>query len=145
MEYGNQIVNLADTGFGYSQMLPIITDLWIIINKIDKENYPKAILIEQPELHLHPALQAKLTDAIVKLSNMHKDKIQFIIETHSETIINRLGNLIYKNKIDNENINIVLFNKDINDENTRIEISRFDKKGYLDNWPIGFFSASKIR
>ena len=126
-------------------MLPIITELWLIVNKkIEKtKKVPVVFAIEQPELHLHPELQARLIDVIAKIAKNKKDKIQFILETHSETMINRLGNLIYKNKISENNINIVIFEK--KEEDTKVEISKFNKDGYLENWPIGFFSVDDIK
>ncbi len=140
-------VNLSDSGFGYSQILPIITQLWYITHKkIDgffryKRIIPITILIEQPELHLHPALQAKLVDVMVKVikSSYNSRYINFIIETHSETIINRLGNLIYWEKIEKDDVAIFMFNREIEKQNTNIELSNFDDNGYLNDWPIGFF------
>ena len=55
--------------------------------------------IEQPELHLHPALQAKLIDVFSQLASKENGgKIKFVLETHSEAMINRLGYLINKKK-----------------------------------------------
>jgi predicted ATPase len=102
---------------------------------------PKIIAIEQPELHLHPALQAKLVDIIAKIAS--EKKICFIIETHSETMINRLGYLIDKKKINNEDIDISVFDKEFGDSETHVSTSGFDKDGYLENWPIGFFEPEE--
>ena len=155
---------MSDTGFGYSQILPIITQLWYITMK-KKELFisnvglrgirsfnnlipiPITITIEQPELHLHPSLQAKLVDVIVKVlksTNKNEEKINFVIETHSETIINRLGNLIYKEKIENEEVAIFIFDKDSRNNDTSIECGKFDEEGYLENWPIGFFEPEEV-
>jgi len=146
----NNTVNLSDSGFGYSQILPIITQLWYItLTNIKKElinNTPITITIEQPELHLHPALQAKLIDVIVNVmkSLEGKKNVNFVIETHSKTIIDRLGNLIYKKKIEKNDIAIFIFNKDTENLNTEIECASFDAKGYLENWPIGFFEPEEV-
>lgn len=156
-------INLSDTGFGYSQILPIITQLWYItmkkqelfisnvglrgIRSFNNILIPITITIEQPELHLHPSLQAKLVDVIVKvLKNTKKEKkeINFVIETHSETIINRLGNLIYKEKIKNEEVAIFIFDKDSGKNDTSIDFGKFDEEGYLENWPIGFFEPEEV-
>lgn len=143
-----QSVNLSDTGFGYSQILPIVTQLWYITLKANRMSYyryklPITIAIEQPELHLHPYLQAKLVDVIVKVMN-EKKNIQFIIETHSETIINRLGTLIYKNKIDSSQIGINIFDKELGEDNTTIRFGKYDEEGYLEDWPIGFFEPGEV-
>ena len=107
---------------------------------------PITITIEQPELHLHPALQAKLIDVIVKVmkSLEGRKNVNFVIETHSKTIIDRLGTLIYKKKIEKNDIAIFIFNKDTENLNTKIECASFDEKGYLENWPIGFFEPEEV-
>lgn len=131
--------NLSDTGFGYSQILPIVTQLWFIANNSKKKwvsRYPTTIIIEQPELHLHPKLQSKLISAICSLSNRN---FRFIIETHSETIINKIGDLIYNKKIGNEDVNIQIFSKRNEKMETIVEPASYDNEGFLENWPIGFF------
>ena len=132
--------NLSDTGFGYSQILPIVTQLWFISNhqKVQPRflKIPKTIIIEQPELHLHPKLQSKLISAI---SSLAAPDCRFIIETHSETIINKIGDLIYKGKINNEDVNLKIFSKRNHELETIVESSTYDAEGFLENWPIGFF------
>lgn len=74
-------VNLRDIGFGFSQVLPVI------VQTISSQK--KTLLIEQPELHLHPALQAELGDLFINAA-LGEQKNAFIIETHSEHLILRL-------------------------------------------------------
>lgn len=73
--------NLRDVGFGFSQVLPII-----IQSMLSKNN---TLLIEQPELHLHPKLQAELGDLFIN-SALGDQKNKFLIETHSEHLILRI-------------------------------------------------------
>ncbi len=73
--------SFRDVGFGFSQVLPVIVQ-----STLSKE---KTILIEQPEIHLHPALQAELGDLFIK-SALGEQKNCFIIETHSEHLLLRL-------------------------------------------------------
>ena len=73
-------VSLADVGYGISQVLPIVLESILRQNTI--------IAIEQPELHLHPKLQANLADLFIKSAEICNNN--FILETHSEHIILRL-------------------------------------------------------
>lgn len=140
-------LNLTDTGFGFSQILPIILLLWRTEN-IGKKRHPDNnfsthhnIVIEQPELHLHPALQAKLTDALVNCIFRAKNKIKLsiIIETHSETIINRIGTLIYKKRIQGKDINILIFGNSENSSKNCLKSATYDEEGIINEWPLGFF------
>ena len=71
---------------------------------------------------------------------MKKDEdVRFIIETHSETIINKIGSLIHSSKLEKEKVNVVLFNAKEEGLQNYVEQASFDEKGYLNNWPIGFF------
>ena len=133
--------------------MPIITQIWYITTKENRHPFflydkiPVTIAIEQPELHLHPALQAKLVDAMVKIIEEGEKKrknINFIIETHSKTMIERFGNLIYKQKVKNDKIAVFIFNKDSGDKDTKVEVGKFDEEGYLLDWPIGFFDPEEV-
>jgi predicted ATPase len=146
VEFKNgEVVNVSDLGFGFSQVLPILVQLWSIIN-IKKHTLRKSIpyifAIEQPELHLHPAMQAQLADILIKVSNTAKERLidlRLLIETHSETIINRLGIHIYNKTYDENNISILVFNKRYNDKYSSITFANYTQDGYLENWPYGFF------
>lgn len=73
--------SIRDVGFGVSQVLPIIVQSLLSRNK--------TLLIEQPEIHLHPALQAELGDLFIQ-SALGEQKNTFILETHSEHLILRI-------------------------------------------------------
>ena len=73
-------VSLADVGYGIGQVLPIILTSMLTRNTI--------ITIEQPELHLHPKLQANLADLFIRSASTLNNN--FILETHSEHIILRM-------------------------------------------------------
>ena len=143
----NNMINLADSGFGYSQILPLVFDLWFISNKKLKSRFPQkntcyTIIIEQPELHLHPAFQKNVIDLFASIINETKKNglnTKIIFETHSETMINRIGELIYEKKlIEKNDVNIIAFEK-IKDITT-IKQMAFDDLGLIANWPMGFFS-----
>jgi predicted ATPase len=146
--------NLADLGFGYSQVLPIITKLWFAftssifnlnnrsINLLDNKIKVVTILIEQPELHLHPAMQAQLADAFIIAIEKAKEKgiqLKLIIETHSAVIINRIGRRIIEKKVASENVNVTLFDINAKTKRSIINTTTFNENGVLLNWPLGFF------
>lgn len=144
-------INLADTGFGFSQVLPILTQLWWLGKKSNRLNYrsfiPLVFAIEQPELHLHPKLQAFLADSFITAVKSAKElgiDLRLIIETHSETIINRFGHQIANKNLDRDDINVVLFERKELDNSVSIRVSYYNEEGFLINWPLGFFEPEMI-
>jgi predicted ATPase len=144
--------NLADMGFGFSQMLPILVQLWLITqfkrySRIKEKMPAITFAIEQPELHLHPRLQAKLADTFVDVMKFCSESnidLRLVIETHSETIVNRIGLLIAKEKIPYQKVNVVLFEKTEPNEPTLIRCCNYSQDGFLTHWPIGFLSPEGI-
>lgn len=150
IQKGNETINLTDTGFGFSQILPILLQVWSqIFNKdarrISWRQYGLIFLIEQPELHLHPAMQATLIDIFIKAINLGRRKginIKFILETHSETIVNRVGRHIIEENYKQNDAKIFIFN---NQEN-KVELQEtfYNSDGDIEKWPLGFFGAEDI-
>lgn len=145
-------INLADTGFGFSQVLPILTQLWWLGRRESRKgkfssSYPVIFAIEQPELHLHPKLQSFLADffiASVKAAKESGLNLKLIIETHSETLINRTGHRIANNECNADDINVVIFDKKNLNDSISIKTANYDAEGFLNNWPLGFFEPSII-
>lgn len=142
----NTEYNISDMGFGYSQVLPILTAIWMETER-KKVNKDKKIIfiIEQPELHLHPAYQHMLAKIFAKVIAKAKEtaiNIKIIFETHSQNMIESLGECIEDTSINiqPEDISIIIFDKE-NGNATNTSISTFDADGILNNWPIGFFSG----
>lgn len=148
---GGDPVNMSDTGFGYSQILPIITQLWDLSTnsrptQSRREKVPLVIAIEQPELHLHPALQAKLAKALLSSIQLAKENgyhLQLIIETHSETIVNYFGMAIANGALQKQDVSVVLFDKNLQTKHTQVQSSSYDQDGFLLDWPIGFFAPKE--
>lgn len=92
--------SLADVGFGISQLLPIIVaDLQLSSNS--------TLLVAQPEIHLHPSVQATLGDYLVRRVN--ETNKRYILETHSEYLLNRLRLAIVKGEIEPSDIAVYYF------------------------------------
>ncbi|GAF66060.1 hypothetical protein BTS2_2960 [Bacillus sp. TS-2] len=142
--------NIMDVGYGISQVLPILTQLYYE-NSTDDElmrnvyrisGKKKNFVIEQPELHLHPAAQAALADLFVEKATNKGNTI--FIETHSEHLIRKLQILIAdKNvKINSDDIAIYYVDKSIGGDSFIKEIKLNEKGQFLDEWPTGFFDKS---
>lgn len=135
----NEKINLADLGVGYSQLLPVILQLWNSAYNQSKKS-TQCLVVEQPELHLHPAYQAKIADITAEIiGDLERRKINqnFIFETHSPHLISRFGELIEDKKISKDSIQILIFDNDMHE--TKISKATFNEKGILQNWPFGFF------
>ena len=141
IDENNITYNISDMGFGYSQLLPIIMSLWLETKKIThRRNNELFFVIEQPELHLHPAYQTQLAKLFANIiAKTQELNIKIIVETHSQHFINALGECVEKGKISKDDLSIIIFNK--KNTETDIQTAYFDEEGILENWPIGFFSG----
>lgn len=143
--------NIADMGFGISQVLPIAAQLWSSSQSTNRTAAASFIVIEQPELHLHPEYQARLGDVFAGFARTNSSRIgtdqslgihgtKLVVETHSQHLVNRLGALIENKVINPEDVSVVLFEPDDKRPGTtKCRISHFDSDGALTNWPYGFF------
>lgn len=132
--------NIADMGFGISQVLPIAAQLWMVNRS--RASRASAVVIEQPELHLHPEYQARLADVFAASVSQGRNRnpVSLVIETHSQHIVNRLGELVESKKLAPEDISILLFEpSDDRKKSVKISVADFDSEGVLQNWPFGFF------
>lgn len=122
--------SLSDVGFGISQFLPIIVaDLQL--------GYNSTLFIAQPEIHLHPKIQAQFGDYIV--NRITKDSKRYFIETHSEYLINRIRLAIAKKTIQEDDVKAYYI------ENNGIKAKYYDlkflKNGEIKNAPKSFFDT----
>jgi hypothetical protein len=131
-------VSHRDVGIGVSQVLPVLVSAYASSEKI--------IAIEQPEIHLHPSLQAELGDVFIE-SALGESKNKFIIETHSEHLILRLLKRIRQTtrrqnngmpKIYPDDIALLYING--TPKGSTVQDLRVDERGRLiDQCPGGFF------
>ncbi|HMT55026.1 MAG TPA: DUF3696 domain-containing protein [Saprospiraceae bacterium] len=121
-------VDICDVGFGVSQILPIIALCYFA-------PYGSMIIIEQPEIHLHPKVQSGLGDLLIDAANSRN--IQFVIESHSEHLLTRIQRRIAEEKIDDKEIKINFCN--LVDGESVLEQLQVDDYGEIINWPENFF------
>jgi predicted ATPase len=122
-------VCLSDVGFGVSQILPLI------VQSLSSTN--RTITIEQPEVHIHPGLQADLGNLLAEAIKEPR-KNQFIIETHSEHLILRLQRLVRVGRLNPNDISVIYARR--GSEGSIIDHLMLDEDGnFIDDWPEGFF------
>lgn len=127
-------VDLPDVGFGISQVLPVLVQCFYAPPG-------SIILMEQPEIHLHPSAQSALADVMIDVINSREDgkdrKIQLIIETHSEHFLRRLQRRIAEERISKEKLSAYF--ADITNAPAMLEELQIDTFGNILNWPKDFF------
>ena len=129
-------VTLVDVGFGINQLLPIIIE--------GVTARPRSIIcVEQPEIHLHPRLQANIADMIVEVARRGR---QWIIETHSEMLIRRIQRRIRdaSHPLNHSDVSVLYVDPagEVNRGST-IKVLRINENGdFVDKWPHGFFDDS---
>lgn len=125
-------INLADLGFGISQLLPILVEGLT-------RSKEATIILEQPEIHLNPKLQSLMADFFVDIV---KQKKRFIIETHSEHLLLRIRSLVAQKKISPEDIGLYFVER--NQGVSSIKVIPLEEDGHIEsnNWPKGFFEDS---
>ena len=122
-------VLITDVGFGVSQILPVLVLCYYA---------PKGstLIFEQPEIHLHPSVQAGLADVfiyVIKNRNM-----QIILESHSEHLLRRLQRRIAEEQLQ-ENDTALYFCQLNEQGNSELIPLELDAYGNINNWPVGFF------
>ncbi len=122
--------SLSDVGFGISQFLPIIVaDLQL----------PKSstLFIAQPEIHLHPSVQSSFGDYLT--SQINNEGKRYVIETHSEYLLNRIRLAIVKGELKEEDVKVI-FTENATNDSTIYDI-KFNKEGQILNAPEDFFKT----
>jgi predicted ATPase len=123
--------SLIDVGFGISQVLPVIT----LLHSAPEDSI---VLLEQPELHLHPSAQAHLADLLLEVAE--KRNLQLIVESHSEHLLRRLQRRIAEaeNKFATPE-NIRLYFCELENGESKLHPVQVNKYGQIADWPKDFF------
>lgn len=122
-------VALTDVGFGISQLLPFV------VQSLVSED--TTITIEQPEVHVHPRLQADLGDLLAQAVRKPRAN-QFIIETHSEHLVLRVQKLVRTHQLKPEDVSVIYVSR--TPEGSLARRLNLDNEGdFTDDWPGGFF------
>lgn len=122
--------SLADVGFGISQFLPIIVaDLQLGKNS--------NLFLAQPEIHLHPSIQASLGDYLIR--QVDKKAKRYLVETHSEYLLNRIRLAVVKGHLKPSYLSIYYFENSAT--GTQPYEILFRKNGKIDNAPKSFFDT----
>ncbi len=120
------LVTIADVGFGISQLLPVIVQFVVGRGCV--------VMIEQPELHIHPALQSEIADLLIEARSGNVA----LIETHSEHVLLRLLRRIKEDKVGAKDVSVQHIHR--NCAGSSVEAIGVGSGGeLLDPWPAGFF------
>ncbi|MFZ4627546.1 MAG: DUF3696 domain-containing protein [Blastocatellia bacterium] len=127
-------VDLPDVGFGISQVLPVLVQCFCAP--------PGSILLlEQPEIHLHPHAQAVLADVMIDVIHSREHgvdrNIQLIIETHSEYFLRRLQRRIAEDTVPQRLVSAYFAN--VSQTPATLDPLQIDIYGHIQNWPEHFF------
>jgi len=121
-------VLITDVGVGVSQVLPVVVQCFYAAPG-------STVIFEQPEIHLHPRVQAALADLLVEAATA--GGVQFIVESHSEHFLRRLQRRVAEEVISEEQV--ALYVCDVADGKSRLEALKVDTYGNIINWPKDFF------
>ena len=142
----------ADVGFGISQILPVIVEGLAGTSDI--------ICVDQPEVHLHPKLQAEIAELMIATRDhehngckIHRHDCcsdgspcgaiakQWIVETHSELLVRRIQSHIAEKNLTAEEVSVLYVNP--TEEGSEIIKLEMDEGGeFIEDWPAGFFDES---
>ncbi|MDI2097563.1 AAA family ATPase [Ruicaihuangia caeni] len=127
------LVSVADVGFGVSQTLPVLVALLAA-------KPGQLVYVEQPEIHLHPRAQLALADALIAAANRG---VYVVAETHSSLLIRGIQTGIAKGKLPSDSVSLNWFSRDPSTGfQTSVEAS-IDDVGRFGEWPVDFDEVSQ--
>ena len=121
-------VALTDVGFGVSQVLPALVLLYYVPEG-------STVLMEQPEIHLHPSVQSGLADVMLNVAEARD--VQIIVESHSEHLMRRLQRRVAEEKASSQEVKLYFVSTDQGvAQASDLELNEW---GEIENWPDKFF------
>ena len=119
---------LTDVGFGVSQVLPALVLLYYVPEG-------SAVLMEQPEIHLHPAVQSGLADVMLTVARTRN--VQIIVESHSEHLMRRLQRRVAEEEALAEDVKLYFVST--NGRSAQVSDVNLNEWGEIERWPQNFF------
>ncbi len=119
---------LTDVGFGVSQVLPALVLLYYVPEG-------STVLMEQPEIHLHPAVQSGLADVMLNVSEARN--VQIIVESHSEHLMRRLQRRVAEEEASAEDVRLYFVST--SGSSAVANDLALNRWGEIENWPENFF------
>lgn len=127
-------VKLTDVGFGVSQVLPALVEAFYAPRN-------STVWMEQPEIHLHPQVQAHLADAFISAVQAWEGgqprNVQLIVESHSEHFLTRLQRRVAEGVIAPHDVAVYFCRR--SGKSAELEPLQLDLYGNIENWPDNFF------
>jgi predicted ATPase len=127
------LVNIADVGFGVSQVLPVLVALLTA-------EPGQLVYIEQPELHLHPQAQQALAPILAEAAGRG---VRVVAETHSSILLIAIQALVAEGKLSPEIVKLHWFQRDSHGA-TRVISADLDQRGAYGNWPVDFSEVQAV-
>lgn len=130
---GDADVNLADAGFGVSQVLPVIVTLL-------SAPAGSLVILEHPEIHLHPRLQGELADLLVEVADT--SEVQILVESHSEHLLARIQRRISESSRGDGSLSpedVRLYFCEQQKGRSKLTPLEMQSSGVITNWPDDFF------
>ncbi len=126
---------LTDVGFGVSQVLPVLVLLYYVPED-------SIVLMEQPEIHLHPSVQSGLGDLMLEVAMTRK--VQIIVESHSEHLLRRFQRRVAEEDVLDLNLRVSssdlkLYFVETNQGKADLKALQLNEYGGIENWPDNFF------
>lgn len=122
-------VPLPNIGFGVSQILPVLTLCYYVPEG-------STVIFEQPEIHMHPSVQAGLADVFIDI--IKSRNVQVVVESHSEHLLRRLQRRIAEEKLNSDSAALYFCDMGKDGASTLLPLE-LDTYGNINNWPKGFF------